>query len=174
MEISFKEFVGLSKEEQIHLSSTINEELSGRLKKKKMLELEKKLKAHDWYFAYADDGRSYRKGRDEQDEIHKLVQLLGDDGKSLHNQYARKAGVMESLKKQVNKEKSIEDRIDDVKEKHSLFPEMEQVQRDIALGFQGEGKVLANKHHFTTGNPYENADKWIAPSPQRKRGWQDK
>lgn len=54
MKISFKEFCGLSKEEQKHLGSTLNEELSANLKKKKMRELERILKKMDFFYQYID------------------------------------------------------------------------------------------------------------------------
>lgn len=41
-----------------------------------LIDLEQKLKAHDWYYDYSDDGSVYRKGRDQSDEIHKLSRQL--------------------------------------------------------------------------------------------------
>jgi hypothetical protein len=42
--------------------------------------LEQKLKAHDWYYDYSDDGSVYRRGRDQSDEIHKLSRQLAAAG----------------------------------------------------------------------------------------------
>ena len=175
MEISFKDFLKLDKDHQKALGNIINEELKPSVKKRKMKELEKLLKAHDFLYHYQDgDYKEWRRQNDMAQDIRKLKDLIGDDAVQLYKIYAKKGGCWDEVQALVDKQKTITDRIEDVKEKHSLFPEMEQVQRDIALGFQGEGKVLANKHHFTTGNPYENAEKWIEPSPKRQRGWQDK
>ena len=65
--------------------------------KKDLRQLEKLLKSHDWWYSYADDGASYRKGRDEQDQIKKLMNKVGGESpKQLYRKYARKAGTMES------------------------------------------------------------------------------
>jgi hypothetical protein len=42
--------------------------------------LEQKLKAHDWYYDYSDDGSVYRRGRDQSDEINKLSRQLAAAG----------------------------------------------------------------------------------------------
>ena len=97
MNYSFKEFCGLDEETQNQLA-TLNEDLSGNQKKTKMKELEKLLSLHDWWWFMSDDSRSYKKGRDEQTKIHKLVSLLGKDGSSLYKQVAKKKGVMEMKK----------------------------------------------------------------------------
>ena len=63
-------------------SNSIKEDISSSTKKKLMVQLEKLLKSHDYYFVYADDSRSYNKGRDEQEEIEKLVKKIDtQDGK---------------------------------------------------------------------------------------------
>jgi len=169
MAISFKEFIGLSKEEQMYLSTTLNEELSANLKKKKMRELEKKLKAHDFMYDFIDgDYREWKRQHEMAQDIRKLLDLINDDdAKLLYKQYAKKGGCWNEVKAIVDNQKTITDRIEEAKEKHSLFPEMDKVQKNIALGFNGEGKVLANKHHFSSGDPYENTEKWIAPTKKR-------
>ena len=95
MKISFKEFCGLTKEEQNYLGSNLNEDLSGNLKKKKMGELDKLLRVHDWWGFMSDDSRSYKKWKAEEEKIKTLRDLIGDDAESLYKQYAKKAGVME-------------------------------------------------------------------------------
>ena len=97
MRISFREFLNLDKEEQTRLG-TFNEDLSGQVKKKKMMELETLLKSHDWWWFMSDDRRAYKSGEDEQSKIHNLVSLLGKDGNSLYKQVAKKNGVMEMVK----------------------------------------------------------------------------
>jgi|TARA_B100001964_G_C14190464_1_gene580809 predicted DNA-binding protein YlxM (UPF0122 family) len=166
MKYNFTEFCGLTKEEQIRLGTIhLNEDLSGTVKKKKMKQLESMLKSFDWWYSMSDDRRSYEKGSKEQDSIRKLVDEIGEDGMLIYKQYGKRAGVFESLKNQFDKEKSITKRIENVKEKHSIFPEMETSQRNIALGY-GEGKVLANQHHFSNGVD-DTTTKWTAP-PKRK------
>lgn len=83
----------------------------------------------------------------------------------IYKQYGKRAGVFESLKNQFDKEKSITNRIENVKEKHSIYPEMANVERNIALGF-GDRKVLENQHHFSNGVD-DTTTKWTAP-PKRK------
>ena len=45
---------------------------------------------------------------------------------------------------------------------------MDKAERDIALGYGGDGKVLENQHHFSTGNPYETSTKWTEPPKKNK------
>jgi hypothetical protein len=96
MQYTFKQFLGLDKETQRQLG-TINEDLSGQVKKKKMVELENLLKSHDWWWFMSDDSRSYKKGGDEQTKIRRLVDFIGKDGMKLYKTYGRKAGVMEMV-----------------------------------------------------------------------------
>ena len=60
----------------------------------------------------------------------------------------------------------------------SIFPEMNVVQRQGTLGYGDDRQVgkksLTASSFCDVGNLYENHPKWEAPSPQRKRGWQDK
>ena len=94
MKYSFREFLELDELTQIALGKTeVNEELNQKLKDKKMVELEKALKSHDWWYSFSDDQRSWKKGKKESEDIRKLVDLIGDDGMSLYKQYGKKAGV---------------------------------------------------------------------------------
>ena len=97
MRISFRQFLELDKKTQIELG-TINEDLSGKVKKKKMDELESLLKSHDWFFIFSDDSRSYRKGQEQQSKIKRLVDFIGKDGMKLYKSYGKKIGVMEMVK----------------------------------------------------------------------------
>ena len=90
---SFREFCKLDKEEQVSLGS-LQEDLSGAVKKKKMKQLEGLLKKHDWFYFYSDDSRSYRKGDEEHSKIRRLVDFIGKDGKKLYKSYGKKRGVM--------------------------------------------------------------------------------
>ena len=60
----------------------------------------------------------------------------------------------------------------------SIFPEMNTVQRQGTLGYGDDRKVgeqsLTASTFCDAGNLYENHPTWQPPSPQRKRGWQDK
>jgi len=97
MKYSFREFCKLDKEEQVSLGS-LQEDLSGTVKKKKMKQLEDLLKKHDWFYFYSDDPRYYKKGTEEQSVIRKLIDEIGKDGMKLYKIYGKKSGVMESVK----------------------------------------------------------------------------
>ena len=98
MKYTFREFLKLDKETRTRLGTIgIYEDLSGSQKEKKMKELEKKLKTHDYYFSYGDH-KSWKKGQKEQDEIRKLVDEIGEDGLSLYKQYLKKKGLIENKK----------------------------------------------------------------------------
>ena len=100
MKYSFREFMQLDEETRKQLGTIgTSEELSNNLKRKKMKELEQKLKSHDYYFVYSDDMRSYKKGQKEQDEINKLINLLGDEGVSLYKQFLKSKGMQEDKTK---------------------------------------------------------------------------
>ena len=97
MKLSFREFLQLDEETKTSLGTIqVNEDLSGNQKEKKMKELEKKLKSHDYFFTYSDDRRYYEKGKKEQEEIRKLVDEIGEDGLSLYKQYLKQKGLMEN------------------------------------------------------------------------------
>ena len=71
-----------------------NEDVSTNTKKKMMIQLEKLLKSHDFYFVYAN-GRSYDKGKDEQEAIENLVREIdtsdgSKDALKLYRKYLRK------------------------------------------------------------------------------------
>jgi hypothetical protein len=222
--ISFGEFLKLPKDVQESMATFenayITEELSSSVRKKKMVDLERKLKNFDWWYSMSDDIRSYKKGQKEQDVIRSIVDELGDDGMSLYRQYGKKAGVtfregvgdrkkaitqpseyeeflqskmkewgIESLEqlqpeplkrfwKEVDSEWKGNDEVEvNVSENKSMFPEMDKVTRQ-GLGYGEERPVGGkSKHGFVdAGNLYPEhlVPKWIPPSPQRKRGWQDK
>jgi hypothetical protein len=93
MKYTFKKFLELDKETQRQIS-TLTEEMSVSMKKKKMIELETLLKSHDWFYFYSDDSRSYRKGDEEHSKIRRLVDFIGKDGKKLYKSYGKQRGVM--------------------------------------------------------------------------------
>ena len=159
--MSFREFLENTPQEFKNLSE---------LKKSgPELELEKLLQSHDWFFTYASDQRSWKKGKSEYEKIQELVKKIGKKGEELFKQYSKKA--ME--KKNIAPGKSLSEQIQKVINEHSdhsseLFPEMSHNKRNMALGY-GDGKVLTNQHHFTTGNPYENTTKWTPPKKRSKK-----
>ena len=82
--------------------------------------------------------------------------------------------VHESLKKP-NPPRNLSDAVRQVTER-SGFPDMDVSTKNIQLGY-GEDRPVGgqSKHGFCdAGNLYENTPTWQAPSPQRKRGFQDK
>ena len=50
-------------------------------------ELQKLLKAHDFYYVYSDDGRVYDKGKASQAKIDVLIKEIGSEGKRLYEQF---------------------------------------------------------------------------------------
>jgi hypothetical protein len=59
-----------------------------------LIELERQLKGHDWYYQRSDDSRYYRKGQDQRDSIVALGRKLAQLGykaefDSLFNAYAK-------------------------------------------------------------------------------------
>jgi hypothetical protein len=224
--ISFSKFLALPEEIQEQLSTFdnayITEELSTTAHKKKMLELEKKLKAFDFWYSMGDR-RAWEKGMKANAEIKKMMDELGDDAKELYKMYAKKSNVALREEKKKKKDlkpaseyevflqmkmreweiKSLEEleaqllkkfwaevdkewkgnpdvEVNIPEEKRGLFPEMDKVQRQGSLGYGDDRKVgeksLTAGSFVDTGNLYPEhlTPKWQPPSPQRKRGWQDK
>ena len=97
MKISFREFLNLDKEEQVRLG-TFNEDLSGQVKKKKMKELENLLKKYGFYFSFADSHADWKRENQNENNIRKLVDGIGEDALELYKMYGQKAGVMEMVK----------------------------------------------------------------------------
>jgi len=161
MKISFKEFCGLSKEEQKHLGSNLNEDLSGNLKKKKMVELEKLLKKHDFLYDYMDgDYREWKRQHEMAQDIRKLRELIGADAEQLYKQYAKKGGCWEG------NTSPTPGKVKEVKERHSLFPEMDKTERKGNLGYT-DGTVLPNGGHHFADSPFDTMTKWQAPSKKK-------
>ena len=99
-------------------------------------------------------------------EIMKLRVLIGKDGDALFWQYGAKQNYTEAKLKENQHNHKTQEKINEVKERHSIFPEMEKSERNISLGY-GDGKVLANQHHFHSGDLYENTTKWTAPTKRK-------
>ena len=50
-------------------------------------ELQRLLEAHDFYYVYSDDSRTYDKGRVSQDKIDALIEHIGSKGKKMYQQF---------------------------------------------------------------------------------------
>ena len=162
MNYSFKQFLELDKDTQQALGNIINEELKPSVKKRKMKELEKLLKKHDFLYQYQDgDYREWIRQNDIAQDIRKLKELIGDDAIQLYKIYARKGGDWTES----NTNKSAPVKSDDVKEQ-SIFPEMRNVERNISLGV-GEGTVLPNGGHHFADTPFDTTTPWVAPKRKK-------
>lgn len=146
------------------------EDMSSSTKKKMMIQLEKLLKKHDYYFVYAD-GRAYEKGRDEQEEIERLVKEIdtSDGTKDALKLYRKYLGKNESVtnenkdkmdihlsisgdclkkllgdekeKKRTKKEKEEDDELVDVKPKIKKYESVGTLEQVVAQKF-GVSTVL--------------------------------
>ena len=97
------------------------EDVSGSEKKNKILLLKKLLSNFDKYYHYSDDSRAYRKGKEQQDEIEKLVKELGKDGSKIYKKFFEQVEGKrtDDDKKRTKKEKEEDDELVDVKPKIS-------------------------------------------------------
>ena len=97
------------------------EDVSGSEKKNKILLLKKLLSNFDKYYHYSDDSRAYRKGKEQQDEIEKLVKELGKDGSKIYKKFFEQVEGKrtDDEKKRTKKEKEEDDELVDVKPKIS-------------------------------------------------------
>ena len=100
---------------------SFNEDLSGSDKKNKILLLKKLLSNFDKYYHYSDDSRVYRKGKEQQDEIEKLVKELGKDGSKIYKKFFEQVEGKrtDDEKKRTKKEKEEDDELVNVKPKIS-------------------------------------------------------
>ena len=100
---------------------SVNEDLSGSEKKNKILLLKKLLSNFDKYYHYSDDSRVYRKGKEQQDEIEKLVKEIGKDGSKIYKKFFEQVESKrtDDDKKRTKKEKEEDDELVDVKPKIS-------------------------------------------------------
>ena len=98
---------------------SFNEDLSGSDKKNKILLLKKLLSNFDKYYHYSDDSRAYRKGKEQQDEIEKLVKEIGKDGSKIYKKFFEQVEgkTKDDAKKRTKKEKEEDDELVDVKPK---------------------------------------------------------
>ena len=79
------------------------EDLSGSVKRKMILQLQKLLKDFDYWYSMSSDPRAYRKGKEQQSEIEDLVNQLGKDGKKIYKKYiATKESMNEEDRLDIN------------------------------------------------------------------------
>ena len=124
----------------------VSEGISNKLK-----QLSKLLKNWDYTDQFSDDHSVLRKAEKYEDEIKKLRDGLGDEGRKMYFSFLKSKGILPSG--HLESKEEIENR--------SMFPEMDQVTRK-GLGY---GEELYPEHLVP---------KWIPPSPQRTRGWTNK
>ena len=100
---------------------SFNEDVSGSEKKNKILLLKKLLSNFDKYYHYSDDSRVYRKGKEQQDEIEKLVKEIGKDGSKIYKKFFEQVEGKrtDDDKKRTKKEKDEDDELVNVKPKIS-------------------------------------------------------
>ena len=100
---------------------SFNEDLSGSDNKNKILLLKKLLSNFDKYYHYSDDSRAYRKGKEQQDEIEKLVKEIGKDGSKIYKKFFEQVEgkTKDDAKKRTKKEKEEDDELVNVKPKIS-------------------------------------------------------
>ena len=100
---------------------SFNEDVSGSEKKNKILLLKKLLSNFDKYYHYSDDSRAYRKGKEQQDEIEKIVKEIGKDGSKIYKKFFEQVESKrtDDERKRTKKEKEEDDELVDVKPKIS-------------------------------------------------------
>ena len=86
---TFRQFLEHGEPEHLCKSHIYVEDLSGNQKKTKMDELEKLLKAHDYFYVYAN-GRTYDRGKQSHEHIERLVKDIGPSGLKLYRKYLKK------------------------------------------------------------------------------------
>ena len=131
---TFRQFLENGEPEHLCKSHIYVEDLSGNQKRTKMKELGTLLQKFDVYYHYSDDSRSYRRGKEQQDAIEKLVKDIGRDGEKIYKKF---------WKKHESKEPT-----GTGKYMSNLFPEMNTVQQKenrVPIGVKGTS-------HFSDGN----------------------
>ena len=85
---TFKKWLELGAEPEVLTKSKIYiEDLSGNQKRTKIKELQKLLTNFDYWYSKSSDSRVYRKGKEQEDTIDKLVGEIGKDGLKLYRKY---------------------------------------------------------------------------------------
>ena len=87
---TFREFLEKGEPEVLTKSKIYIEDLSGNKKIIKIKELQKLLKDYDFYYSMSDDYRAYKRGKEQQDKILKLVREIGKNGEKIWKDYIKR------------------------------------------------------------------------------------
>ena len=134
----------------------IVEDLTGTQLRNKMRELDKLLKDFDFYYHYSDDSRSYRRGKEQQDAIEKLVKDIGPTGLKRYRKYIKK---MEEEKQRtnesVNKPRTLEQTVAQRYGQSTVLPETVGIKHTGSLNeirpVGGKGKSYFNDGQLYSG-----------------------
>ena len=144
---TFREFLEKGEPEVLTKSKIYIEDLSGNKKIIKIKELQKLLKDYDFYYSMSDDYRAYKRGKEQQEKILKLVKEIGKNGEKIWKDYIKR-----------NESK---DTTGTGKYMTNLFPEMRNVQpqdNTIPVGKRGTS-------HFSDGDLYSGFS-FFPPTPK--------
>jgi hypothetical protein len=144
---------------------------------KDLKDLEDMLKKHDWTYKMSDDSSNFSKGSRQEDEINKLVDLLGNEGKKLKDKYdpfkkAKEMGMEEGLKRTMREnqnQKSLRKKIremilaemnEDNTEEEYYNPTVDEAKKDKkedeAEDVDIENIDVTNDEMMVNDNPEEN------------------
>ena len=87
---TFRQFLENGEPEVLCKSKIYIEDLSGNQKRTKIKELQKLLKDYDFYYSMSDDYRAYKRGKEQQDKILKLVREIGKNGEKIWKDYIKR------------------------------------------------------------------------------------
>ena len=87
---TFKEWLIHGEPEVLTKSKIYIEDLSGNKKIIKIKELQKLLKDYDFYYSMSDDYSAYKRGKEQQDKILKLVREIGKNGEKIWKDYIKR------------------------------------------------------------------------------------
>lgn len=65
-------------------------------------QFEQLLKAHDWSYMMSEDSYYYRRGQQQDKEIHEIIAQNGEEYQNLYNQYREKFGIWQKQQKEIN------------------------------------------------------------------------
>ena len=143
---TYKKWLELGEPEHLVKSNIYIEDLSGNQKRMKIKELQKLLSTFDYWYSKSSDSRVYRKGKEQEDTIDKLVGEIGKDGLKLYRKY-----ISTKESKETGTEKYL----------RNLIPEMMNVKPQdnrVPLGESG-------KSYLDSGSLYDGFQ-FFPPTPK--------